>query len=58
MLSYFDGVFIDNIMGKIAMEMLVNQFKNTKKAKDNTVNRVTLIPRLILRGSEKLMRKE
>jgi len=45
-------------MGEIAMEMLINQLKNRNKAKDNTVNRVTLIPQLILRGSEKLIRKE
>ena len=43
-------------MGKIAMEILLKQFNNEKKVKDNTVNRVTLIPQLILRGSEKLVK--
>lgn len=43
-------------MGKIAMEILLQQINKSDKGKDNTVNRITLIPQLILRGSEKLVK--
>lgn len=43
-------------MGKIAMEILIQQFNKKDKRKDNLVNRIILIPQLILRGSEKLVK--
>jgi len=43
-------------MGKMAMEILIQQFNKNDKRKDNIVNRITLIPELILRGSEKLIK--
>jgi LacI family transcriptional regulator len=43
-------------MGRMAMEILIQQFNKSEKKKDNIVNRITLIPQLILRGSEKLVK--
>ncbi|WP_125152153.1 LacI family DNA-binding transcriptional regulator [Clostridium rectalis] len=45
-ISYVDGPTID--MGKLAMKMLIDNIKNNNKE----VKRVTLMPELVLKGSE------
>lgn len=44
-------------MGKIAMEILLEQFDSIKEKKENAVKRIILLPKLVLQGSEKFFTK-
>jgi LacI family transcriptional regulator len=41
-------------MGRIAMEILLEQLNSNQEKKDNAVKSITLLPKLVLQGSEKL----
>ncbi|MCY6483133.1 LacI family DNA-binding transcriptional regulator [Clostridium aestuarii] len=51
-ISFIDGPTIE--MGRIGMEMLINALKNKK---NRMINKITLIPKLVLKGSENYIKQ-